>query len=110
MKKIRRYTCNAGDKDPKNRQKRTIPTRKGPETREYSFKEWWAYEFYDLRSRIVHGNKIGKRDIRNRKGNEYFLLSIEFFEECLRKFLERHNYYSYDLKDQIMWAGIHRKI
>lgn len=110
IKKIGKYTCNPGDNNSKDREKRKIRIGKGLEAREYSFKEWWAYEFYDLRSRIVHGYEIGDRDIRNRKGNEYFFLSLEFFEECLKRILERHNYYSYGLKDQIIWAGIHRKI
>lgn len=110
MKKIKKYTCNPGDNNSKDREKRSIRTSKGLEVREYSFKEWWAYEFYDLRSRIVHGDEIGDRDIRNRKGNEYLFLSFEFFEECLKRILDRHNYYSYGPIDQIIWAGIHAKI
>ncbi len=110
MKKIRKHTCNLGDNNSKDREKRKIRTGKGLEEREYSFKEWWAYEFYHLRNKIVHGNKIGDGDIRNRRGNEYFFLSLEFFEECLKRILERHNYYSYGPVDQIIWAGIHCKI
>jgi len=110
IKKIKKYTCNPGDNNPRDREKRTIKNRKGFEAREYSFKEWWAYEFYGLRNRIVHGDEIGKRDIRNRKGNEYFFLSLEFFEECLKRILGQNNYYQYDPRNQIIWAGIHRKI
>lgn len=106
MKKIKRYTFNEDDKDSKNRERRTIKTNKGPAEKEYSFKEWWAYEFYDLRSRAVHGDEIKDKAIRNRKGKEYFLSSIKFFEECLKKLLQAQKFYSYDLLDQMVWSRI----
>jgi len=76
----------------------------------FSFKEWWAYEFYDLRSKIVHGKEIKNKDFKNRKGKEYFLLSIKFFVECLKKLLSRQNYYTYDLGDAMSWAMIDDEI
>lgn len=110
MKKIKKYTCNLDDKDSKNRETRTIETNKGPKEKECSFKEWWAYEFYDLRSRIVHGHEIKDTDIRNRKGKEYFLLSIKFFEECLKKVLQAHKCYLYDFLEQMVWSRIRDEI
>jgi hypothetical protein len=106
MKKIKQLTWNSLDDTKKMRSTRVIKKQK----MNFSFKEWWAYEFYDLRSKIVHGKEIKNKDFKNRKGEEYFLLSIKFFVECLKKLLSKHNYYTYDFGDQILWGGIYEEI
>lgn len=44
---------------------------------------WWCREFYDLRSRIVHGEQIPATAWRNALGADQFLLSLRIFEECV---------------------------
>ena len=80
MKKIKNLTCDPLDETNKMRSTREIYYEGKKQRKKFSFKEWWAYEFYDLRSRIVHGKEVRNKDIRNRKGKEYFLLAIKFFE------------------------------
>ncbi len=107
MKKIKQLTCNSLDDTKKMRSTREIYYKGKKRKVDFSFKEWWAYEFYNLRSNIVHGKEIKDKDFKNRKGKEYFLLSIKFFVECLKKLLSKHNYY---IGDRISWAGIYEEI
>lgn len=117
MKKIKKRTCNDLDdltSHPFYRYRRMRSTRKihynwRKQSKNFSFKEWWAYEFYVLRNRIVHGERIKSKDFVNRKGEDYFLLSIQFFEECLKKLLAEKKYYSYDVVADI-WTEIYDKI
>jgi hypothetical protein len=44
---------------------------------------WWCREFYDLRSRIVHGEQIQTTSWRNALGAEQLLLSLRIFGECV---------------------------
>lgn len=104
--KIKQLTCNSSER----RSTRMIYYKGKRQRMRFSFKEWWAYEFYDLRSKIVHGKEIKNKDFKNRKGEEYFLLSIKFFVECLKKLLSRQNYYTYDLGDAMSWAMIDDEI
>jgi hypothetical protein len=109
MKKIKQLTCNSYD-TKKMKSTREIYYKNKRQRKSFSFKEWWAYEFYDLRSKIVHGEQIRSNYLKNRKGKEYFLLSVKFFLECLKKLLSQHNYYDYDYEDRILWAGIYQEI
>ncbi|OIN98619.1 hypothetical protein AUJ66_00700 [Candidatus Desantisbacteria bacterium CG1_02_38_46] len=59
-------------------------------------KEWFVYDLYNLRSKIVHGNKLGETDKKNHKGEPWFELVILFFTECVRKTLSALSYYDYN--------------
>jgi len=89
---------------------RSVVTKKGCHDEEHTLKGWWASEFYELRSRVVHGNRLADDDANNSKGQKYFSLAVEFFAECLRKILNEQRYYSYDDKNEILWAGIYERI
>lgn len=89
---------------------RSVATEKSRHDEEHTLKGWWASEFYELRSRVVHGNSLADDDANNRKGQKYFSLAVEFFAQCLRKILNEQRYYSYDDKNEILWAGIYERI
>lgn len=110
MKKIKQLTCNSLENTKKMRSTRMIYYKGKKQKKNFSFKEWWAYEFYELRNKIVHGKEVKNKDFKNRKRKEYFLLSIKFFVECLKKLLSKHNYYIYNFVDQILWARIYEEI
>jgi hypothetical protein len=44
---------------------------------------WWCRDFYDLRSRIVHGERVNAADWRNSLGAEQLRLALYLFEECI---------------------------
>lgn len=117
MRKIKNLTCGSLDLQWKDRidntrmrSARKIYTEGRRQWMTFSFKEWWAYEFYDLRSHIVHGSRMKDKDFRNRKGKEYLLVGIAFFKECLKQLLTEHGYYAYDYTDEMLWAGIYDEI
>jgi hypothetical protein len=56
---------------------------------------WWAREFYDLRSKIVHGDEITNTDIRNHKGEQHFLVALKVLRFCFYKLLENKGYLTY---------------
>ncbi len=65
--------------------------------------EVWAYDFYGLRSNIVHGKEINKKDYYSRKKKLLFHQSIRVFLECLKKKLESENLYNYNMADRISY-------
>lgn len=110
IKKIVQYTCVSDDNNSINRETRNIYKNQVLRLEDYSFKEWWAYEFYCLRNNIVHGKEVKYSELNNRKKEDYFLLSIMFFTECLKKILYSEGCYNYNIPDKILWAGIRDKI
>lgn len=56
---------------------------------------WWAREFYDLRSKIVHGDDITNEDIRNHKGEKHFFIAFKILRFCFYKLLENKGYLNY---------------
>lgn len=109
IKKIKKFTCNSLD-EKKMRSVRIVKINNAEEEKDISFKEWWAYEFYNLRNKIVHGREVKNKDFKNRKRAQHFLLAIKFFEECLKKLLGEKGYYQYDSTDELVWAGIYSEI
>lgn len=111
VRKIKDLVANPADTLKKrNKTKQIVSSRGKTRAITYSYKEWWAYEFYVLRNKIVHGDIIRRRDFRNRKNKEYFGLSIRFFSECLKRILAKGGYYDYDWTDELVWAGIYDEI
>jgi len=111
IEKISYYTNEKEDSNKKNRAIRNIYyKREGLIPKEYSFKEWWAYEFYCLRNNIVHGEEIKYSDLVNKKNENYFSLSLMFFTESLKRILNSKGCYKYDIPDEIIWAGINEKL
>ncbi len=110
VKKIAKYTYVNDDNNSINRETRNIYKNQVLVSKDYSFKEWWAYEFYCLRNNIVHGGEVKYSELNNRKNEDYFLLSIMFFTECLKKILYSKGCYNYSITDEIFWAGINEKI
>lgn len=105
-----KITCNDLDKLGRNRSKRKIYVKGKKEKKDFSFKEWWAYEFYNLRNKIVHGKVIKNKDLKNRKNKDYLSLGIKFFEECLKRELQFIGYYLYNFNDKILWEDIREQI
>jgi len=108
MGKVKNLTCNTLDDTPKKRATREISYQGKKAEKSFSYKEWWAYDFYELRNKIVHGEEINTKDAKNRKGEFHFQIAMLFFEECLKKILSDKGYYPYDdFRDGIIWAGIY---
>lgn len=103
MEKIKKLTC----KNSEPKEVREIFYKGKKVSKNTSLKEWWAYEFYELRSRIVHGKELKSDNTINKKGKNHFKIAILFFEECLKKILSEKGYYDYDFGDKIIWAGIY---
>lgn len=57
---------------------------------------WWAREFYDLRSRIVHGDIISNQDIKNSKDQHHFEIALKIIQFCFYKVLDREGYLEYE--------------
>jgi hypothetical protein len=53
---------------------------------------WWTREFYDLRSKIVHGSKLKNEDTINHRGSDYFSTGIKMLGFCFNKLLENKGY------------------
>ncbi len=49
--------------------------------------EWWAHDFYDLRSEIIHGKKIEKERLFYKSGKSLFEIGTFLFERCIRQLL-----------------------
>jgi len=109
-KKIKKHSCNVLDDRDEYRETRIMKINGKEEEVELSLKEWWAYDFYILRNNIVHGNTEEEIQIKNEKGFDYFLLSINFFEESLKRILSEYGYYEYTEVDEISWASIYDKV
>jgi len=45
---------------------------------------WWCRDFYDFRSRIVHGEEIRPEEFRSPRGVEQLRIALSIFEECIR--------------------------
>jgi hypothetical protein len=108
--KIKPLIYNSLDSTKRMCSSRTLVWKGKKQNVTLSLKEWWAYEFYDLRSRIVHGEKTKVKDFLNRYGKAYFLLAIKFFEECLKKTLVAQDCYNYNFSDRVLWMGIYDEI
>jgi len=57
-------------------------TRQG-ETFDDTAVGWWCRDFYDLRSRITHGEKIRMNDLRTTTGQEHLRIALSIFDECI---------------------------
>jgi len=44
---------------------------------------WWCRDFYNLRSRVVHGEDIDPKDWQYGTGAEHLKIALNIFEECL---------------------------
>jgi hypothetical protein len=53
---------------------------------------WWARDFYDLRSKIVHGEDISNQDIRNHKDEQHFFIALKILTFCFYKLLENKSH------------------
>jgi hypothetical protein len=56
---------------------------------------WWTREFYDLRSKIVHGSELTQADATNHRGADYFRTGIKMLEFSFYKLLENKGYLVY---------------
>lgn len=63
--------------------------------RQHTMYGWWARDFYDLRSKIVHGEDINNQDIRNHKGEQHFFIALKILRFCFYKFLENKGYLTF---------------
>ena len=50
---------------------------------------WWCRDFYNLRSKTVHGERIGAADLLAPTGKEHLRIALSLFEECIYGLLER---------------------
>jgi hypothetical protein len=44
---------------------------------------WWCRDFYDLRSKLVHGEQTQLQDYLHSTGAEHLKIAINIFEECV---------------------------
>lgn len=56
---------------------------------------WWARDFYDLRSKIVHGSNIAKQDFGNHNKVEHLKIAVKIMNFCLYRLLEERGYLIY---------------
>ena len=65
---------------------------------------WWARDFYDLRSKIVHGSNVTAQDFSNHNNVEHLKIAVKIMNFCLYRLLEDKGYLIYkepspELKD-----------
>ncbi|OIO01809.1 hypothetical protein COY52_00540 [Candidatus Desantisbacteria bacterium CG_4_10_14_0_8_um_filter_48_22] len=107
MEKVKGLMCETNEYTVE----REIPDKDGKQVKEcHTDKEWFAYDFYNLRNKIVHGNKLEETNEKHSSGEFYFELAISFFKECMKKTLSTLSYYKYDAMDSILWVLTAEKI
>jgi hypothetical protein len=74
--------------------------------REYNNAGWWAHDFYNLRSSIVHGSPW--QLLHN--GRSHLEIADLVFIECLKRKLQENRYYSYSAEDEEIRKEIYRRI
>jgi len=60
-------------------------------------KQKWADTFYNLRSDIIHGNKVPIQDLLYRNGERHFDIATLFFKECFKRKLNLKGWYKSDI-------------
>lgn len=110
INKTKPLVCNSLDNSRRMRARKEVWWKGKKQTIDLSLKEWFVFELYDLRSRIVHGNRILAKDLLNKYGKPYFLLGIKFFEECLKRVLEKEGCFPYGFGDKVQWCSIYDEI
>jgi hypothetical protein len=56
---------------------------------------WWARDFYDLRSKIVHGSSVTTQDFGNHNNVEHLKIAVMVMNFCLYRLLEDRGYLVY---------------
>jgi len=56
----------------------------------WSLAGWWAWDFYDLRSRIVHGNSVSPSDLKYKGEISHLIVADLVFWECIKRELFKH--------------------
>jgi hypothetical protein len=74
--------------------------------REYNNAGWWAHNFYNLRSSIVHGSRW--QFLHN--GRSHLEIADLVFIECLKRKLQENGYYSYSAEDEEFRKEIYQRI
>jgi hypothetical protein len=57
---------------------------------------WWCRDFYQLRSRLVHGEETSPRDWQHSPGIEHLTIAVHIFEECVWGLLQKQGLISSD--------------
>lgn len=56
---------------------------------------WWARDFYDLRSKVVHGSNVAAQDFGNHNNVEHLKIAVKIMNFCLHRLLEDRGYLVY---------------
>jgi hypothetical protein len=59
---------------------------------------WWADDFYDLRSRVVHGDPINLRRLKYKRWPTHLIVADVVFGECLVKELYDLRLFGHDIR------------
>lgn len=72
------------EKNVKHRKMRSSP-RSNSKGKQYTgcLAGWWALDFYELRNRIVHGDKVKKKDLIYQGWITHLIVADLLFRECL---------------------------
>jgi hypothetical protein len=90
----------------------------GKKSKSYSLPGWWANDFYDLRSRVVHGDPVNQQRLRFTRWITHLIVADVVFWECLVRLLFargllgsniRRNARMWDKVDPKQPAGFHEQ-
>jgi hypothetical protein len=78
--------------------------------RSYSLLGWWANDFYDLRSRVVHGDPVSNIRLRFKRWISHLIVADVVFWECLVRILFEHRLLGSDTRRLArMWDQVDPK-
>ncbi len=83
---------------------RTIRRRQTQINEARTLSEWWAYDFYNLRNKIVHGEIVTDQDLICRNNRRHLDISNRFMRKCIKKMLENKGLFNPDEAEQIIEA------
>jgi Apea-like HEPN len=75
--------------------KRVQKNKKKPADIDFSVYGKWALDFYELRSKIVHGNEITKADWVTAKAKPHIVVALLMMRFCLHRFLAENGLLAY---------------
>ena len=88
--KRRYFTDYVGDNISSDKFLRGTRTNHKGKSLDMSIVSCWAWDFYNIRSKIVHGNSVPYKDLIFRDWITHLIVSDLVFLECLKRELFRH--------------------
>lgn len=78
---------------------RDVRTKRNDKTINLSFAGCWAWDFYELRSRLVHGDSVPSAAFNTAHGTPHLVVADLVLRECLLRELFQRGCFGADLRD-----------